>query len=99
MLNFQRFAACLLIAIAPISLARGPLNKCLDREGRATLRDEPCRHGERVVTSVHPGEVTRKFTIVAPAPPVPQPAAQPAPQRAPKPAFQPAVGAIPPATP
>ena len=68
MLNYRRFAASLLIALAPVSLARGPLYKCQDREGRVTLRDERCRDGERALVSVRPGEVTRKFTVIAPPP-------------------------------
>jgi hypothetical protein len=89
MLNYQRLAACLLIALASNSLARGPLYKCQDREGRVTLRDERCRDGERVVSSVRPGEITRKFTIVTPPPALP----------AQKPASQPTTGAKPPAKP
>ncbi len=76
MLNYRRFAAFLLIALSLVSLARGTLYKCQDREGRVTLRDERCRDGERTVVSVRPGDVTRNFTVIAPpvSPPAPAPA-------------------------
>lgn len=59
-------AAVLLAAVSGVSAAEVTIYRCTDAQGRLTLRDTPCRKGER--------QQTRKMLL--PSDPAPRPAAK-----------------------
>jgi hypothetical protein len=77
MATARNFASFLLIFLSAPGYARGPVYRCVDPEGRVTLRDERCHARERVTDSVRAGEVPKDFSLASPPAPTGKIAVEP----------------------